>query len=158
MYLTVHTPTSLIIGTQIHQPFLAFIFAFLTHLILDIIPHDPIKLADKPDKKTIKRLAIATGIDLILVVILLAVLSQKDKLDLNLSIFTAVIGGIMPDILWGSDVLTKDKIKVLKIYRAFHSKFLHCLIISKGCLSIKWSVLVQASVFIITLLIYLAIS
>lgn len=157
MYLTVHTPTSLIIGSQIHQPLLAFILAFLAHLILDIIPHDPEKIQEQSNKKTIKRLTYFAFIDLILIIILMAILWQNNKINLSTSVLAAVVGGIMPDILWGLDVLTQRKIKVLNIYHRFHSKFIHCLIISKISIPLKWVVLVQSTVFILTLWIYLRI-
>lgn len=156
MYLTIHTPTSLIIGTQIHEPLLAFIFAFLGHLILDIIPHDHEHVEERPDKKTIKKYFYSAIIDLSMVAIFLLVLWQNDKLNLSWSILAAIVGGILPDFLWGIDTLTQGKNKILSAFHHFHNK-IHRLVIRSGFIPLKWVILVQAAVFVLTLFWYLTI-
>lgn len=157
MYLTVHTAPSLIIGASTGNPILAFIFAFITHLILDIIPHDPKKLENSPNKKTVIKLFYYALIDLTLIIFLLLILWNQNKFSLNLTMFMALAGGIAPDVLWGFEILTKHKIKILKIYRNFHSNFIHTLVYKKKYLPLPWVILSQGFIFITTLWIYLKI-
>ena len=107
MYLIVHTPTSLIIGTLISNPLLAFILAFIFHLGWDILPHDPKTIKDGTSwSGRIKKMALTALIDLCLVFVLLIILGQFNKFNWNLNLMAAVMGGLFPDILWGLNDLT----------------------------------------------------
>ncbi len=120
MYLTVHAPTSLIIGSQIQNPILAFVLAFIFHFILDIIPHDSIKTKNK--KYTIKQFFLMGVADFCCILILFIILWNTNNLKLNYSIIFAFFGGILPDILWGLNLLFKRKIKILNYFHKLHSK------------------------------------
>lgn len=161
MYLSVHTPTSLIIGSQVGNPLLAFIFAFIAHLILDIIPHDPIIFKDFDqwtDKKKIKKFFIMACIDFVVLGIFLIILFLNQKLNLNnYSIWAAIIGGILPDILWGLNDLSGKKIKILNKYGYFHHKILHSMIKKDSLLPWKYAILSQTIIFVLSLWIYLKI-
>ena len=51
MFLTVHAATGILIGKYTGNIYLAFIAGFLSHLILDIIPHgDQLILNSEPEK------------------------------------------------------------------------------------------------------------
>jgi len=154
MYLTVHTPTSLIIGSQINQPIISFILAFLAHFVLDIIPHDPQELHKWAKKNHLKRTFYIAFIDVALVSIFLFILWQNGKLTFNAPMILAIIGGIMPDILWGLDDLSKGKIKILNVYHKIHHK-IHQLVCPRIFISLKQAVLIQGAIFILTLWIYL---
>ena len=40
MYLTVHGASGLFIGSQVGNPWLAFVLGVVSHFILDMIPHE----------------------------------------------------------------------------------------------------------------------
>jgi len=158
MYLTIHTPTSLIIGSQVNNPLLAFIFAFIAHLILDIIPHDPIELRDWNKNREVKKFLLIACIDSIILGIFLVILFLNQKLDINnYSLLVAILGGLMPDILWGLNDLTKKKIKILNKYGYFHYKILHPIIKKGYHIPWKYSLLSQVGIFVLMLWIYLKI-
>lgn len=158
MYLTTHTPTSLIIGSQISHPLLAFILGFIAHLILDIIPHEDKNLSKWLRKNWIRRSLFIVCLDFILIAILLLILYANQKLNLNnYSIWAALLGGYMPDILWGFDDLFKGKIKILKLYHRFHNDIMHTIILKNFFIPTCYSIPIQIITFILTLWAYLKI-
>jgi len=156
MYLTVHTPTSLIIGTLISNPLLAFILAFVFHLLWDVVPHDA-KFIDEDElwQKKIKFFSILALIDFLLIFVLLFLLFKYQKINFTCSIISAFIGGVLPDILWGFNMLTKRKINILNKYYLFHNNVIHKLINKKIYISPIKMIFVQTIVLLITLLVYL---
>ncbi|MBU4482126.1 hypothetical protein KKC16_01600 [Patescibacteria group bacterium] len=122
MYMTVHTPTALLIGVATHNPILAFVLAFISHFLLDIIPHDSIKTKDRI--KNVKHFLKLGSIDLICLFGFLVILYFTKNLDCEASIIAAIIGAVLPDFIWGINMLTNKKIKILNLYSIFHSKII----------------------------------
>lgn len=158
MYLVVHTPTSLIIGALVSNPLLAFILAFFFHLGWDIVPHDhKIINSHASHSEKIKKMAWLAFIDLSFTLILLIILWQINKFDWRINLLAAVVGCVLPDILWGLNDLTNKKFKLLSKYGEFHNKVIHQMINKKVYIPIQWAVLIQLVVFVITIFVYLKI-
>lgn len=158
MFLTTHTSASLIIGALIANPLAAFVLAFIFHLFLDIIPHEPKLINDFDDWfKKIKKYILIACIDFIIIIIMLGVLWYYKKISFSSAMIWAIIGGILPDVLWGINDLFKKKIKILNIYSKFHNIFLHKIIYKKIYLPTHFAFLIQIIFLIIFLVIYLRI-
>ena len=116
MYLTTHAPISLIIGTKIKNPFVSFFVAFAAHFVLDAIPHDPLWQTETSFNFTITVLT-----DFILLFSLLLILNKyrKDILS-SVSILSALAGGIMPDVLWGINIISPIKFDIITQYQSFN--------------------------------------
>lgn len=147
MYLSVHTPVSLIIGKLIKNPLLSFALAFLAHLVLDSIPHDPIYQNDQI-------FSIVAGIDIFFMCLVLAILLFKNKLNLNLNTLTAIIGGALPDFLTGINIFTNSKVKILDDFAFFHNQIIHQLFYKPVTLSLFLVIIVQTFFFIFGFLVY----
>ena len=50
MFLTAHTSVALLISTKIINPFLGFILGFISHFLVDIIPHGDESIGIKSSK------------------------------------------------------------------------------------------------------------
>ncbi len=162
MYLSVHTPTSILIGSQINQPLLAFLIAFVAHLLFDIIPHDPIvtgkwNWGQYQGWQKILKVLFILFFDLAFLCLFLICLYLSKKINFSASIIWAIIGGILPDVVWGLDEVFNGKIKILKIFHQFHSHFIHSLISKSFHIPLKFAILIQSLFFILPLIIYLAI-
>ncbi len=123
MLLTVHATAGALIGQQLNNPILAFVVAFVSHFILDIIPHGDQDWIDeyKGDQKTkVKKIISIVAID---VVILLALLVSRfyytDSFVPSLSIASGILGGILPDFLVGCHELSDRLFK--SFYRFPHT-------------------------------------
>ena len=110
MFLTVHASAGIYIGTVITNPWLAFILAIISHLILDAVPHGDENIGKETDKKKkIIKLSIIAFVDTLGVVILYYFLTSY-FITPSPAIILGIIGSIMPDYLWGVYELTKNKI------------------------------------------------
>ncbi|MBI5071711.1 hypothetical protein HZB93_02350 [Candidatus Falkowbacteria bacterium] len=121
MLLTVHATAGALIGQQINNPVLAFALAFVSHFILDMIPHGDQDWIDdyKGDQKAkVKKIISIVAID---VVILLALLVSRfyytDSFAPSLSIASGILGGLLPDFLVGCHELSD---RLFKNFYRFH--------------------------------------
>lgn len=109
MFLSVHSMVALTSIKYIHNPLLLFVVNFILHYVLDAIPHgDGDDLEKGFQKKNLNYLTLAC-LDFIFVIITSFIFYQIYQPSINNIIF-ALIGAILPDILWGTYSLTKLKI------------------------------------------------
>ncbi|MBU1146043.1 hypothetical protein KKD80_00640 [Patescibacteria group bacterium] len=121
MLLTVHATAGALIGQQINNPLLAFILSFVSHFVLDLVPHGDQDWIDeyKGDQKSkVVKIIMIVAVD---IVILLGLLVSRfyfiDSFATGLSIASGIIGGLLPDFLVGCHELSNRLFK--KFYR-FH--------------------------------------
>lgn len=153
MYLTTHAPVSLIIGTKIKNPFVSFFVAFAAHFVLDAIPHDPLWQTINSFNFTITVLT-----DFILLFSLLLILKKYRKNILSsVSILSALAGGIMPDVLWGINIISPIKFDFITQYQNFNH-WIHIIFYQKMFVSWTLVAVIQSATFLIGLIIYLKIS
>ncbi len=118
MTATNHTLTGVLIGLSVHQPVVAICLAFVSHFVLDAIPHysDP--------KFTGKKLAPILAVDFTIALIILGSLVVLQPQYWLLAIACG-IAAASPDLmwfpLWVRQLLGKPK-KPLNIVQRFHAK------------------------------------
>ena len=153
MFLTVHGTTGLIVGKYTGNIFIAFITAFIFHFLFDIIPHGDeffIKDDDNKNKKfvfsesNIRKLKIATLIDVTVMSILMLIFYFNGIFTNPLPILFGMAGGIFPDFLVGIYILTKNP--WLKNFFNFHDNVHH--IFSKLKIPSYVGLLIQIGLFI----------
>jgi hypothetical protein len=115
MLLSVHATVGAIIGENVNTPLLAFILAFISHFILDVIPHGDAVLikAYRNDFKN-KGVLYLIIFDVISTIILLFLLFFFHKINYSLTVFWGIIGGVLPDIMVAVYEITK------KLFRRTH--------------------------------------
>ncbi len=119
MYLTVHSAAGLLVAKLIPNPLAAFIGGFLSHIILDFIPHgdEHITQGTTP-AKGLGRLMGATIIDgAIMLLFTLLYFVMEPQIYLG-TVLLAILGSILPDILQGVYMLTKSP--GLKSFAYYH--------------------------------------
>jgi len=151
MFLTVHSTVGVIIGQTTGNIWLAFLAGFISHFLLDIIPHGDTELAGenaafaKKDVDKIKKLAL---IDLLTMSALLSALYLAGLITSPIPVLFAIAGAIIPDFIQGVYILTKTPL--LKKYFDIHYK-LH-FIFNGFTINLKQGIIVQ-SIFLIFFLI-----
>lgn len=145
MFLTAHSAIGIAIATKATNPWLAFILAFIAHYILDAIPHGDEVLFDKMKTKKEKytKLSMMLIIDFAIIAIYLLLIMTKISLD-PVIIFAAVLGSILPDVIWG--LYDIKPIKVLKPFVKLHNI---CHNIFNRKLSLKTGLIVQLLIVIL---------
>ena len=124
MFLTIHTTAGVIIGHEVNNIGLAFLLGFVSHFLLDLVPHGDQELGKNNSPAGLKLLLKIGIVDAILVIGLMAYLFIiKPELQTPFVVF-GVIGALLPDALNALAVFFKPKF--LDGYRAIHVK-LHYL-------------------------------
>ncbi len=155
MYQIIHGSAGLLIGSQTGNPWLAFILGFISHFILDAIPHDALEIKRWQDKgQYMKKVALETILDLLLLLLLILFLQQNNLLNLNYSIMAGVAGAILPDYIWGFGELFKIKSKWLERYKKMHNGN-HALLRKNTYIPIKYGLPIQLFFGVVFVLLFL---
>lgn len=118
MLLTVHATAGALIGQQINNPVLAFVLAFISHFILDVIPHgdhDWIEEYKGGQKNKARKIVSIVIIDIIVLITLLISKFYFKSFTPNFPIIAGVVGGVLPDFLVGCHELSDKLFK--RFYR-----------------------------------------
>lgn len=100
MLLSVHATVGAVIGEQVDSALLAFVLAFISHFLLDIIPHgDEAVIKEYRNGFKNKGMKYLIVFDIVSTIILLPVLFISQNISFNLIVIWGIIGGILPDIL-----------------------------------------------------------
>jgi uncharacterized membrane protein len=107
MLISVHATIGAVIGEKIHSSLFAFALAFLSHFILDVIPHGD-KALIKAYRNDFKNRAMLYLIifDVISTIVLLSLMFYFHKLTYSPSVLWGIIGGILPDIMVAINEIT----------------------------------------------------
>ena len=145
MYLTTHSAVGIALATKTINPLFAFIFAFIAHYILDIIPHGDESIFNKDISaaKRYKKIISIVLIDLAITAVYVFFVMTKIPLS-PVIIFAAVLGSILPDILWG--IYDIKPLKILKPLVKLHSFFHNP---SKKNLPINMGIIMQVILIIL---------
>ncbi len=101
MFLTVHATLGLIIGEQIGNIWLAYILGFISHFLLDLIPHGDKPVIFNPANERMELTLKAGVIDAFVMTITLFLLWQNNLIDNPLLAFVGALGAISPDLIVG---------------------------------------------------------
>jgi len=111
MFLTVHATAGAILGSQISNPAAAFLAGYLSHFVLDAIPHgDDHLFANLSRKRWVVALAITAATDGLVALLWLLLLDFHHLLPLTLSVAAGAFGAVVPDLLSGVFHLTQSKL------------------------------------------------
>ncbi|OGY91784.1 MAG: hypothetical protein A3H70_02610 [Candidatus Komeilibacteria bacterium RIFCSPLOWO2_02_FULL_48_11] len=139
MYLTIHAAAGAAIGQFISNPLLAFILGFVSHFILDIIPHGDEGIKHwKWFKTDLGRLAAATLIDFFVLCAVAMYWLIYSPVNVFPGMIYGMAGAVLPDTLWGLHELTGTPL--LNWYSKSHSSLHHIL---KKPLAVQHGFLIQ---------------
>ena len=111
MTLTTHATVGTLIGYSIGDPVAGFVLGFISHLLLDMVPHGDhdMNINFRVNKTRMKRIFAYGMVDTIAAIFLILILiNWKDLVSIN-AISWAIAGAILPDLLIGLHDLTKWK-------------------------------------------------
>lgn len=105
MFLTIHGATAILIATKTASPFLGFILSFLSHYLIDGLPHDEPELnRNDGRKKMMIRTIKIVGLDMIVLFFYLLFVSTKIELNIGQALI-CILASIIPDLMWGFEVM-----------------------------------------------------
>ena len=125
MFLTVHAMAGIVVSESVSSPSVGFLLGILSHLALDLIPHGDWglnKWVDKVQDKRRLRIMIVALLDLGVLAVLSLTLIEFLPISNFKVTFWAVAGALLPDFIWGLNMLTRSKIKPLDWLSSLHHK------------------------------------
>jgi len=128
MTLSTHTAIGALIGGSIGNPLLGFIIGFISHLLVDMIPHGDAGLRKKYHSRQARKAGLAyVSIDGAMAILLLLVFFNLIDFDSRFVFTAAVAGSVLPDILVGVYELTKQRFlgRFVKMHVYFHDYFVN---------------------------------
>lgn len=148
MTLTTHATIGAVIGAATGNPFLALAAGFVSHFLVDMIPHGDSELYKKHKSKTAGKAAVRfVTIDAIIAIIVVALMVALSSHTLSLAVALGVIGSILPDLVIG--IQDGFKIGWLKWFTKLHF-FFHNMISKKtGDMPLRYALVGQAVVVIV---------
>jgi len=153
MFLTIHAASGLVIGKYTGSVLPAFLIGFVSHIILDMIPHDPVEM-DKWKMSEVKKfMVIEFFIEFPLIAIMLAALTWSGLITWSWVYVAAIVGAVAMDFLWGMKKLV-PKCKIFGLFEKINH--LSHIIFAKNY-HIRWQIWLplQVLLLVIFLLIYL---
>lgn len=158
MFVTVHAAAATIIGKKMTNPILAFIIGFISHFILDIIPHGDENLGKKflgiklKTREDFRILAMYGSIDSFCLAVFLIFLFTNFEFADTSTVIWAIIGGILPDIIVALHKITK--LRCLNWFAKLHS-LNHGLIVHRTQKDIPLRLGVALQIIIMTGIVWL---
>ena len=128
MTLTTHATVGMLIGYAVGQPLAGFVLGFISHLLLDVIPHGDYELGQnvRKTKAQLKKIISFVTLDAIVAIFLiLIIVSIKDLVPIR-AISWAIVGAVLPDLLVGVYDVTKAKwLKPINTLHFYFHDFWH---------------------------------
>ena len=110
MFLATHSVAGAIIGRASPNPLVAFIGGFISHFLLDMIPHGDANIYKNYRKKQHVRRALAyVTIDAIVTVYIILGIREAHQFDDGANVTAGIAGGLLPDLLIGYYNILKPK-------------------------------------------------
>jgi Mn2+/Fe2+ NRAMP family transporter len=136
-----HAATGVLVAVAIHNPWIALPAAFLSHFVIDVIPHWDYKFKNKYYKQA------ALLCDITLTLWLLIILSLSADASRRLIIAGAFLG-VLPDLMWAPYIMfgkptPMDRPNLLHFLRRLHLKIQWS--------ETPWGIYVEAVWFVFTL-------
>ncbi len=143
MTLTTHATLGAVIGHAVGNPLLAFVFGFISHFLIDMIPHGDTGMSDNFRVHKVKRKqAVAyVVVDAIVAVLFVLLLANTRDIDSMRTFSWGIVGSVLPDLLVGFYEITKTPL--LKWFNQVHFYFHDFFVKKKGDVPLYYALMAQ---------------
>ncbi|MBI4437919.1 hypothetical protein HY631_03115 [Candidatus Uhrbacteria bacterium] len=143
MTLTTHATLGAVIGHATGNPALAFVFGFLSHFLIDMVPHGDTGLADNfRIHKRRRRQAVAyVMVDAVFALFFVLLIANTRDIYSLRTFSWGIVGGVLPDLLVGLYDLTKSP--MLRGFNRMHFYFHDFFVKRKGDVPLYYALLAQ---------------
>ncbi|MBI4457377.1 hypothetical protein HY633_00245 [Candidatus Uhrbacteria bacterium] len=127
MFLAVHASVGAITGNVAPDPISAFTIGFLSHFLVDMIPHgDEYMYEGYKNGARVRRAILYVACDVVATLVLVALLFIEQDFFSTRNVALGIIGGLLPDLLVGIHELRTTRL--LREFHRFHMRNHHFLI------------------------------
>lgn len=124
MFLTAHATVGALLGQSIANPWIAFLFGFISHFAVDLIPHgDQSLIGEGTHKQKMVKLIAITALDLTILGIITAFwfFGESRTFISPLSVLAGMFGAMLPDGLQGITEFSNGR--CLARFKHLHDQF-----------------------------------
>ncbi len=153
MYQIVHGMAGIAIGSRLGNPVLAFVLGIISHFILDAIPHDSLEAKSWENNGTdkfVKKIALEAILDLWGLILIVLIMQEGFEIYPSYSMLSGMIGGILPDYIWGITELLQIKNQALLKFKTWHNA-VHAIFYRAVYLPLQYTAVIQIAALIILL-------
>ncbi len=143
MTLTTHATVGAVIGHAVGTPALAFIFGFISHFLIDMIPHGDTGLSDnfRVLKRKRKQAVAYVVVDAVIALFFVLLLANTRDIESMRTFSWGIAGGVLPDLIVGLYEVTKTPL--LKWFNTFHFYFHNFFVRRKGDVPLYYALMAQ---------------
>ncbi len=143
MTLTTHATLGAVIGHTVGIPYLAFIFGFISHFIVDMIPHGDTGMSDnfRVHKKRRKHAVAYVMVDAIIAIFFILLLANTRDIESMRTFSWGIVGSVLPDFLVGVYDITKTPL--LRWFNSLHFYFHDIYVKRKGDVPLYYALMAQ---------------
>jgi hypothetical protein len=143
MTLTTHATLGAVIGHTVGNPVMAFVFGFVSHLLVDMIPHGDTGISDNyhVHKKNKKAALAYVMVDAIFAIFFILMLANTRDVSSLQTFSWGIVGAVLPDLFVGLYEITHSPI--LRWFNKVHFFFHDYFVKKKGDVPLKYAILAQ---------------
>lgn len=143
MTLTTHATLGAVLAKLAGNPALAFLFGFISHFLIDMIPHGDTGLSDnfRVHKQKRKRAVAYVMVDAVVAIFFVLLIANTRDIDSVRTFTWGIIGGVLPDLLVGLYDITKSPF--LKWFFKMHFYFHDFFVKRKGEVPLYYALMAQ---------------
>jgi hypothetical protein len=143
MTLTTHATLGAVIGHATGNPLSAFILGFISHFLIDMIPHGDTGIADnyRIHKRRRKQAIAYVMIDAVLALFFVLLLANTREIEPMRSYSWGIVGGVLPDLLVGLYEIKKTRL--LAWFNTLHFFFHDFFVKRKGDVPLSYAIMAQ---------------
>ena len=143
MTLTTHATLGAVLAKATGNPVLAFLFGFVSHFLVDMIPHGDIGISDnfRAHKRRRKKAVAYVMVDAVFAIFFVLVLANTRDIDSVRTFSWGIVGAVLPDLLVGIYQITKTRL--LRWFNTLHFFFHDFFIKRRGDVPLYYAILAQ---------------
>lgn len=143
MTLTTHATLGAVIGHAVGNPLAAFVFGFISHFLIDMIPHGDTGLSDnfRVHKRKRKRAVAYVIVDAVIALFFVLLLANTRDIESVRTFSWGIVGGVLPDLLVGLYEITKTPL--LRWFNTLHFYFHDFFVRKKGDVPLYYALMAQ---------------
>lgn len=143
MTLTTHATIGAVIARAVGSPVLAFIFGFISHFLVDMIPHGDTGLSDnfRVYKRKRKQAVAYVLVDGVVAIFFVLILANTRDIESMRTFTWGIVGGVLPDLIVGLYEITKAPL--LKWFNTIHFYFHDFFVRRKGDVPLYYALMAQ---------------
>lgn len=143
MTLTTHATLGAVIGHAVGNPVVAFVGGFISHFLIDMIPHGDTGISDnfRVHKRRQKQAVAYVLVDGVVALFFVLLLANTRDIDSMRTFTWGIVGGVLPDLIVGLYEITKTPL--LRWFNTMHFFFHDYFVKRRGEVPLYYALLAQ---------------